>query len=101
LDNNKSISSITYNHLNLPLVITVTNKGTITYDAGGNKLRKVTADNSIANKTITTTTNYIGAAVYESKTTSPSDANNPDYTDKLQFRGLILLGKDVFKTFVS
>ena len=44
LDNNKAISSITYNYLNLPNVITVTGKGTITYtyDAGGNKLKKVT-----------------------------------------------------------
>ncbi len=42
LDKNKSISSITYNHLNLPQVITVTGKGTITYtyDAAGNKLKK-------------------------------------------------------------
>ncbi len=38
-DNNKNISSITYNYLNLPSVITVTSKGTITYtyDAAGNK----------------------------------------------------------------
>ncbi|HRD58784.1 MAG TPA: hypothetical protein PK504_12085, partial [Ferruginibacter sp.] len=44
LDKNKNISSITYNHLNLPAVITVTGKGTIsyTYDAAGNKLKKVT-----------------------------------------------------------
>lgn len=40
-DNNKSITGITYNHLNLPLVITITGKGTITYtyDAAGNKLK--------------------------------------------------------------
>jgi hypothetical protein len=39
LDNNKAISSITYNYLNLPSVITVTGKGSIsyTYDAAGNK----------------------------------------------------------------
>jgi hypothetical protein len=42
LDNNKAIASITYNHLNLPNVITVTSKGTITYtyDAAGTKLKK-------------------------------------------------------------
>ena len=46
LDNNKAISSITYNHLNLPLVITVTGKGTITYsyDAAGNKLSKTVVE---------------------------------------------------------
>ncbi len=88
-DLNKNISSITYNHLNLPQVITVTGKGTITYtyDAAGSKLRKVTAESPAAgngNKTITTTTNYIGGFVYETKTISPADPNNPNYTNKLQ-----------------
>ncbi|HEX2683833.1 MAG TPA: hypothetical protein VHL77_07865, partial [Ferruginibacter sp.] len=89
LDQNKSISSITYNNLNLPAEITVTGKGTITYtyDAAGNKLKKQTIDNSVANKTITTTTNYINGLVYESKTTVPSDASSPDYADRLQFAG--------------
>lgn len=89
LDNNKAISNITYNHLNLPAVITVTNKGTIayTYDAAGNKLKKLSTDNSTSGKTITTTTNYIGGLVYESKLTVPTDANSPDYTDRLQFAG--------------
>lgn len=65
LDNNKAISSITYNVLNLPYVITVTGKGTITYtyDALGNKLRKVTDDNNTS-PAITTITNYAGGAVY-------------------------------------
>ena len=88
IDNNKSISSITYNHLNLPSVIAVTGKGTITYiyDAAGNKQKKVTIENaSAANNNIatTTTTTYIGGMVYESKTD-----NNPqtaDYADVLQF----------------
>jgi RHS repeat-associated protein len=92
LDNNKAISSITYNYLNLPLVITVTGKGTITYtyDAAGSKIKKLTVENPVAangNKTITTTTTYIGAAVYESKTTLPTNTPNDDYTDRLQFIG--------------
>ena len=88
-DNNKAISGITYNHLNLPSVITVTNKGTVTYtyDAAGNKLKKLTTDNSVSGKTITTNTNYVGGLVYESKTTTPTDANSPDYADRLQFAG--------------
>lgn len=42
LDNNKAISSITSNHLNLPALITVTGKGNITYtyDAAGNKIKR-------------------------------------------------------------
>lgn len=63
LDNNKAISSITYNYLNLPSVITVTGKGTITYtyDAAGNKLQKTVAETGQPSKTTT----YAGAAVYE------------------------------------
>ncbi len=90
LDNNKAISSITYNHLNLPSVITVTGKGTITYtyDAAGNKLKKVTAESPSAgnnNITTTTTTNYIAGAVYETKI--DNNAQTVDYTDRLQFIG--------------
>jgi hypothetical protein len=69
--------AITYNHLNLPWKILVDggNKGSITYiyDAAGNKLSKVAEDKSIAGKTITTTTSYIGGLVYECKTSSPVD----------------------------
>jgi RHS repeat-associated protein len=88
-DANKKISSIQYNYLNLPQLITITGKGTIayTYDAGGNKLKKVTTDNSTSGKTITTTTDYISGFVYESKTTLPADANSPDYAGVLQFTG--------------
>ncbi len=80
-------NAIDYNHLNLPSNITVTSKGTIcyNYNAAGNKLKKVTVDNSTAGKTITTTTTYIAGNVYESKTTVPADVNNPDYPDRLQF----------------
>lgn len=79
--------AITYNHLNLPWKIQVDggNKGNITYvyDAAGKKLSKVVEDKSIAGKIVTTTTNYIGGLVYESKATNPADPVN-DYTDKLQ-----------------
>jgi RHS repeat-associated protein len=92
LDNNKAISGITYNHLNLPATITVTGKGSITYtyDALGNKIKKQTLESPTTangNKTITTTTTYIGGMVYESKTIAPADASNPNYTDRLQFIG--------------
>jgi RHS repeat-associated protein len=88
LDHNKAISSITYNHLNLPLVITITGKGTITYtyDAAGNKLKKATIENASAannNITTTTTTTYINGFVYETKT--DNNAQTTDYTDRLQF----------------
>ena len=72
-DNNKAISKITYNHLKLPLVITVTGKGTIsyTYDAAGNKQKKTTTETgatvpyngtNYTAVTITTTTTYLGGA---------------------------------------
>ncbi len=63
-DDNKGISNIVYNYLNLPATVTVTGKGTInyTYDAMGNKLKKVTFD-QVANTTSTTW--YAGAFVYE------------------------------------
>src|SRR5690606_9185917 len=74
LDKNKNISSITYNHLNLPESITVTGKGTITYtyDAAGNKLKKTTTENGVSithnnvpytGITVTGTTNYIAGAI--------------------------------------
>ena len=65
LDNNKAISSITYNPLNLPNQVSVTNKGTITYtyDAAGNKLKKTTVEGAK-----TTTTLYLGGTVYQNDT---------------------------------
>ncbi|MBW0177581.1 DUF6443 domain-containing protein [Sediminibacterium sp.] len=64
-DKNKDISSITYNHLNLPYLVTVAGKGTIKYiyDATGNKLEKQTIETSPASKT--TNTAYLGGYVYE------------------------------------
>ncbi len=68
-DYNKSITSITYNYLNLPSVVTITSKGTITYsyDAGGNKLEKSTLDQTV---TPNKTTNYFyaGDFVYRNDT---------------------------------
>jgi RHS repeat-associated protein len=65
-DNNKAISSIVYNYLNLPQTITVTGKGSIayTYDAAGNKLKKVTTDNTVTPAKVTTT-DYMAGFVYE------------------------------------
>jgi len=65
LDNNKAISSITYNPLNLPNQVSVTNKGTIsyTYDAAGDKLKKTTVEGAK-----TTTTLYLGGTVYQNDT---------------------------------
>jgi RHS repeat-associated protein len=88
LDNNKAISNITYNYLNLPSVITITGKGTITYtyDAAGKKLKKVTVETPSAannNITTTTTTSYLSGFVYESKI--DNNALTADYTDKLLF----------------
>jgi RHS repeat-associated protein len=63
IDNNKAITSITYNYLNLPQVITVLNKGTITYtyNAGGSKIKKEVAETGQPIKT----TLYLGGAVFE------------------------------------
>jgi RHS repeat-associated protein len=96
-DFNKDIGTlsddgITYNLLNLPQTIIFRQangvpKGQIDYlyDATGVKLRKTVTDHTVSGKTITTITNYIAGLVYESKSTVPTDANRPDYTDVLQF----------------
>jgi hypothetical protein len=97
LDNNKKISSITYNYLNLPSVITVTGKGSIayTYDAAGNKIQKITSETNATvpyngtnyTSNITTTTTYIGGLVYEAKSYSNVSLSSLNYTDVLQFMG--------------
>ena len=67
-DQNKKITNITYNHLNLPTSIIINDaggeNGTITYiyDATGIKLAKVLVDNS---QGITKTTSYAGGYIYE------------------------------------
>ena len=67
-DQNKKITGISYNILNLPSVITVAGKGAIKYyyDASGNKLQKRTTDNTASPNTTVTT--YIGGAVYQNDT---------------------------------
>ncbi|GAC1586162.1 MAG: hypothetical protein NVS3B8_00190 [Chitinophagaceae bacterium] len=69
LDNNKKISSINYNLLNLPASIAINGKGTIRYiyDATGNKLKKITIDSTLT-PVKTTTTTYSGAYVYNNDT---------------------------------
>ena len=63
LDNNKKISNITYNHLNLPQAITITDQGSIEYlyDAVGNKLKKTVHETGKPDKV----TDYLNGFVYE------------------------------------
>ena len=59
-DVNKGITSILYNHLNLPTIVTINGQNiNYTYDATGTKLRKVVSG---------VTTNYAGNYVYENNT---------------------------------
>ena len=68
-DQNKGISAITYNYLNLPTAITITGKGSITYqyDATGNRLKKTVVDNT-GSPAKTTVTDYIGGFSYKQDT---------------------------------
>jgi RHS repeat-associated protein len=81
-DKNKDIGSITYNHLNLPVTIAINSpsgvgggKGTIsyTYDAAGNKLKKVTVESPPlgGGGAKTTTTYYVSGFVYEQVNSNP------------------------------
>ncbi|MBY0535750.1 MAG: hypothetical protein K2P88_07870 [Chitinophagaceae bacterium] len=72
-DQNKDITSISYNILNLPQVVIVNKTPTdieknstitYTYDASGNKLRKVVLDKTVTPNKITTTL-YAGGQIYE------------------------------------
>ncbi|MEM9141349.1 MAG: DUF6443 domain-containing protein [Bacteroidota bacterium] len=72
LDRNKGITAITYNHLNLPISVTIdkgNTNGTISYvyDATGVKLEK-TASGSDNGNPLNTTTQYAGNYVYENST---------------------------------
>ncbi len=61
-DMNKGISNITYNHLNLPVVVSFGSSKSITYtyDAAGIKLSKLVDDNGAL-----TVTDYAGGFIYE------------------------------------
>ncbi|MET0464120.1 MAG: DUF6443 domain-containing protein, partial [Chitinophagaceae bacterium] len=95
---------IEYNHLNLPSKVTLRNnantadKGTISYvyDAAGSKLKKITVENNASvsyngtsyTTNITSTTTYLGGAIFESKQYANATVNTGlGYTDKLQFFG--------------
>ncbi len=64
-DENKGISSITYNYLNLPQTVTVTGKGTISYiyDAAGSKHKK-----TVTEGVTTATTHYMLGMEYSNDT---------------------------------
>ena len=61
-DLNKDVTNITYNHLNLPEVVSFTSNRSITYayDAAGIKLSKTTNNNGNL-----TTTDYASGFIYE------------------------------------
>ncbi|WP_276379199.1 DUF6443 domain-containing protein [Flavobacterium sp. H4147] len=63
-DNNKNITSITYNHLNLPAKITFATTGNIVYlyNAAGQKVQKIVTVTSPAS---VTTTDYLGGYQYD------------------------------------
>ncbi|WP_207515623.1 DUF6443 domain-containing protein [Longitalea luteola] len=101
-ENMSAGGAITYNHLNLPESIAVKHgdsneKGTIryVYDAAGNKLQKIVLEQNVTvthnNQSyvgdVTTTTTYLGGAVYESKSYEHTALAGLAYTDKLQFMG--------------
>ena len=81
LDNNKGISSISYNYLNLPQLLHINGKGNIayTYDAAGSKLLKVTTDSM--SKHVTTTL-YVYGFVYQQTDTITTPGAG---VDTLQF----------------
>lgn len=68
-DENKKISLIRYNYLNLPDSIVITGKGSIVYryDASGNKVRKIVTDVTGGTPKVATT-DYIGGFVYRNDT---------------------------------
>lgn len=107
-DLNKSIINYTssdgiiYNYLNLPSTIFIkkdatANKGVInyTYDATGNKLKKVVLEYDVSVKynnatytsNVTTTTDYIGGFIYETKVYSNTALSALQYNYTLQSIG--------------
>jgi hypothetical protein len=97
-DYNRNISGVTYYYdMNLPNILTITNKGTVqyTYDAAGNKLQKQTIQNNATvayngtnyTTNITTTTKYIDGFVYKTVSYSNSSLTALNTTDLIQFTG--------------
>lgn len=86
-DQNKAINSIKYNILNLPYEIAIQGKGKIeyTYNASGEKLQKIVTDEVDQNKTIVTTTTYLGENIFESRITTIGTPDGNDHPDELQF----------------
>ncbi len=82
-DNNKLIDNIIYNYLNLPSLVHPNSKGNIVYvyDAGGNKLEKITSDSTSRH---TTTTLYISGFIYQQTDTITNPTGG---IDTLQFIG--------------
>ena len=80
-DNNKLIDKITYNYLNLPTFIHPNTKGNIvyTYNAAGEKIKKVTSDSTSRH---TVTTLYIAGFVYQQTDTITNPTGG---IDTLQF----------------
>ncbi|MBL7739066.1 MAG: RHS repeat-associated core domain-containing protein [Chitinophagaceae bacterium] len=68
-DQNKKISAIIYNYLNLPDSIRISGKGTVkyVYDAAGVKIKKITVD-STASPVKVSSTLYLAGGVYENDT---------------------------------
>lgn len=68
-DENKKITLIHYNFLNLPDSIVITGKGNVVfrYDASGNKVKKIVTDVTAGAPKVTTT-DYIGSFVYKNDT---------------------------------
>ena len=66
VDNNKKITAITYNHLNLPTkIVFLTGNIVYIYNASGQKVQKVVTEN-----TTVTTTDYLGGYQYRKKSAS-------------------------------
>jgi RHS repeat-associated protein len=80
-DNNKSITSITYNHLNKPIQVQIDGKGTIkyVYGASGEKLQKIVQP--LMGQSITYT--YVGNFVYK------NDVLQIVYTEEGRIRPVI------------
>ncbi len=74
-DENKGISSISYNFLGKPKVVTYSNNDKVeyTYDAAGTKLSVKTTIN-----TVSTYTNYIGGFIYGGSTPTLSQFSSPE-----------------------